>query len=91
MCLGVPGQIVAFHDSAHQSASVDFAGTVRHVNTSMVAGDTDAPGPGDWVLVHLGIALHRVDPEEADSTQKFFDDLLEEFEIIAAAREAERL
>lgn len=87
MCLGTHGQIVRFDDDAHQHATVDFAGTLRTVNTAMVAEDDDPPGPGDWVMVHMGIALHRADPAEAADTQAFFDALLADFERVAAARE----
>lgn len=89
MCLGTPGQIVRFDDASRQQATVDFAGTHRAVNTAMVIGDEDPPGEGDWVMVHMGIALHRVDPAEAADTQTFFDDLLADFERVAAAREDE--
>ncbi|CAN5389347.1 HypC/HybG/HupF family hydrogenase formation chaperone [soil metagenome] len=87
MCLGTPGQIVRYDDDAHQVATVDFAGTQRSVNTAMVAGDADPPAPGDWVMVHMGIALHQMDPQDAADTQVFFDDLLADFERVAAARE----
>lgn len=87
MCLGTPGRIIRYTDAARQSAMVDFAGTARAVNTAMVAGDEDPPDVGDWVMVHMGIALHRMAPEEAAGTQDFFDDLLADFERIAAARE----
>lgn len=91
MCLGTPGQIVAYLDDARQLAQVDFAGTLRTVNTGMVAEDADPPGPGDWVLVHMGMALQRMDPEEARSATAFFDDMLADFERVAAERHDQTL
>jgi len=88
MCLGTPGVIVAYLDASRQTATVDFVGTEKVVNTAMVAGDANPPEVGDWVLVHMGIALHRIEPEEAADTQRFFDDLMADFETIAAEREA---
>ncbi len=86
MCLGVPGQIVHYEDGSRQTALVDFNGTRRIVNTGMMASDEAPAGPGDWVLVHMDIALHQVEPDEAADTQSFFDDLLMDFERIAAER-----
>lgn len=87
MCLGTPGRIIAYTDAAQQTADVDFEGTVREVNTAMVAMDDEPPAPGDWVMVHMGIALHRMDPDEAAQTRSFFDDIMADFERTAAARE----
>jgi len=62
MCLGVPGQILERVDS--DLARVDFTGVRRTVN---VAFTPDAE-PGDWVLVHVGFALARIDEDEARAT-----------------------
>ena len=62
MCLGVPGQILERVDG--DLARVDFTGVRRNVN---VAFTPDAE-PGDWVLVHVGFALARIDEDEAQAT-----------------------
>jgi hydrogenase expression/formation protein HypC len=64
MCLGVPGQIldITGDDPLTRKARVDFSGVVREV---CLAGVPDA-GPGDFVIVHAGFALSRVDRAEAD-------------------------
>ena len=62
MCLGVPGRILERVDG--DLARVDFTGVRRNVN---VAFTPDAE-PGDWVLVHVGFALARIDEDEARAT-----------------------
>lgn len=63
MCLAVPGKIVEWreHDSPFASALVEFGGIRRSVNMACM---TDV-GVGDYVLVHAGIAISRIDPDEA--------------------------
>ena len=64
MCLAIPGQIVEITDEAHRLASVDVVGVRRTVNVGLL----DDARPGDWVLIHVGFALSRVDEEEAAAT-----------------------
>lgn len=63
MCLAVPGQVVEVLGTEPELrwAKVDFAGLRREVSLACVP---DA-GPGDYVLVHAGVALARVDEAEA--------------------------
>lgn len=70
MCLGIPGQVVALSDPQNQLAIVDIGGVRRPVNMACIV-DADHPLEqclGDWVLVHVGFALNRLDPEEAAAT-----------------------
>ena len=69
MCLAIPGQVIEFVDSANQIAKVDVVGVRRNINVGLLADD-DGPGakPGDWVLIHVGFALSKVDEEEAQAT-----------------------
>ena len=65
MCLAIPGQIVELVDEPNRLAQVDVAGVRRTVNIGLL--DADAGGgavPGDWVLIHVGFALSKVDEEE---------------------------
>jgi len=62
MCLGVPGRILERVDD--DLARVDFTGVRRTVNVAF----TPEAEPGDWVLVHVGFALARVDEDEAQAT-----------------------
>lgn len=64
MCLGVPARIVAVTDDGLRSGSVDFGGVRR---TVCLACTPDA-GCGDWVIVHAGVAIARLD--EAEATER---------------------
>ena len=64
MCLAIPGRIVEVVDEANSLAKVDVAGVQRNVNVGLL----DAVGAGDWVLIHVGFALSKVDEEEAQAT-----------------------
>ncbi|MFC0081861.1 HypC/HybG/HupF family hydrogenase formation chaperone [Aciditerrimonas ferrireducens] len=63
MCLGIPGHVVAMVDEAHHLASVDVAGVRRNVNVGLLIDEGIAPG--DWVLIHVGFAMAKIDEEEA--------------------------
>jgi hydrogenase expression/formation protein HypC len=68
MCLGIPGQVVERVEGyGDQLALVDVVGARRRVNLGMLEDDDRAAlGPGDWVLIHLGFAVERVDRDGAD-------------------------
>lgn len=63
MCLAVPVQIVQVVSEDLQLAAVDSGGVRRVVNTGLLVG-TDL-AVGDWLMVHVGVALARIDEEEA--------------------------
>ena len=68
MCLAIPGQVVELVDEANQIARVDIVGVRRNINVSLLADDGIGAQPGDWVLIHVGFALSKVDQEEAHAT-----------------------
>jgi hydrogenase expression/formation protein HypC len=70
MCLAIPGQILEVVDPANSLARVDVAGVKRNVNIGLLDGDGQRPGPGDWVLIHVGFAISQVDEEEAIATRR---------------------
>ena len=74
MCLGIPGQIVEWVDPEHHIAKADVAGVRRNVNVALLTGE-DAVDVGDWVLIHVGFAMSKVDEEEARSTREFLESL----------------
>lgn len=60
MCLGIPGRIVAILEgNAGQLALVDVLGAQRPINLGMLE-DANL-SPGDWILIHMGFALERID------------------------------
>jgi hydrogenase expression/formation protein HypC len=67
MCLAIPARLVAYDDGERHYGKVELGGVVRRVNTSLLRG-SDAAEPGEYVLVHVGFAMSRVSPEEAEET-----------------------
>ena len=63
MCLGIPGRIVEITDAAGCLAKVDVSGVQRTISVRLLADDM--PGPDEWVLVHVGFAMARIDEAEA--------------------------
>jgi hydrogenase expression/formation protein HypC len=81
MCLAIPGRIVEVVDEPNRLAAVDVAGVVRNVNIGLLDDDEDGgAGPGDWVLIHVGFALSKVDEEEALATRKLLEGMGEDYE-----------
>ncbi len=68
MCLGIPGQIVDVVDHEYHIAKVDVSGVRRNVNVALLATGPDAVGVGDWVLIHVGFAMSKIDEYEAEQT-----------------------
>ncbi len=64
MCLAIPAQILELLDQGELLARVDVAGVRRVINVGLV----ERPAPGDWVLVHVGFAISRIDEQEAQAT-----------------------
>ena len=83
MCLGIPGQILAVSDVTQKLALVDVGGVRRQVNIACIVDDAHPTEScvGDWVLVHVGFAMNRIDPEEAQITL----DLLAEMAAVQAS------
>jgi hydrogenase expression/formation protein HypC len=63
MCLGVPGEVVEVLDNRPDIATVEVSGVRRAINIGLLEGQ--GVEPGDWVLVHLGFALSKIDQDEA--------------------------
>ena len=80
MCLGIPGQIVEHVDPEHHIAKVDVSGVRRNVNIGLLATGPDRVDLGDWVLIHVGFALSKIDEEEARATREFLEKLGEPYE-----------
>lgn len=77
MCLGIPGQIVEVTDAANDLALVNVGGVRRVINIAFVIDD-DRPASacvGEWVLVHVGFAMSRLDEQEAASTLALLHEL----------------
>ena len=79
MCLGIPGQVVAWVDPEHHIAKAEVSGVRRNINVGLLVGD-DAVDVGDWVLIHVGFAMSKLDEEEARATREFLETLGAPFE-----------
>ena len=76
MCLAIPGRILEIVDEPNRLAKVDVAGVLRNVNVGLL----DDAQPGDWVLIHVGFALSKVDEDEAQGTLDLLRRMGEAFE-----------
>ena len=90
MCLGIPGQIIEITDADRLMAKVDISGVQRQVNIACIV---DAEHPldsciDDWVLVHVGFAMSRIDAEEAQHTLEILSELGEVQDELQAMRES---
>ena len=81
MCLAIPGQVVEIVDEANRLATVDVAGVRRRVNIGLLDADgVGGAGPGDWVLIHVGFAISKVDEGEAEATLKLLEGMGADYE-----------
>ena len=77
MCLGIPGCIIRIDDAAKKLATADVSGVRRQVNLACIV-DADYPLEacvGDWVLIHVGFAMSRIDAAEAAETLRILTEL----------------
>jgi len=73
MCLGIPGEVVEILTDRQDIAKVDVCGVRRAINIGLLS-DEDVR-PGDWVLIHVGFALSRIDEGEARAALDFLESL----------------
>lgn len=91
MCLGIPGCIIRIDDAENMLATVDICGVRRPVNISCIVDD-DHPAEscvGDWVLIHVGFAMSRIDAEEAAQTLRILSELGEAQAEVESMRTSE--
>ena len=91
MCLGIPGCIIRVDDAANMVATVDICGVRRRINISCIVNDRHPADAcvGEWVLVHVGFGMSRIDAAQAAETLKILNELGEvhaELENIRASR-----
>ncbi len=81
MCLGIPGQIVEIIDPVQHRAMVSVDGVRREVNVGLLLTDSQLRiGVGDWVLVHVGFAMEKIDEEEANRHLGYIKEMGELFD-----------
>ena len=73
MCLAIPGKIVEIVDVENHIAKVDVGGVRRNVNVGML--DEEEARVGDYVLIHVGFAMSRIDEREAEETLRVLKEI----------------
>lgn len=88
MCLGIPGRIVRIDDAEKKLATVDVSGVKRLINVACIVSPEHPVEAcvGDWVLVHVGFAMSRINEAEAAETLKVLTELGEAQAEIEAMR-----
>jgi hydrogenase expression/formation protein HypC len=87
MCLAIPGKIVEIVDDENSIAKVEVGGVKRNVNIGMLA--KDEARVGDYVLIHVGFAMSKVDEKQAEDTLRIlkeigeFDQEFQQFQSVA--------
>ncbi len=79
MCLGVPGQIIEITNANHKLATVNVGGVKRQINIACIVDEEHPPEScvGDWVLVHVGFAMNRINEKEALETLQLLQEIAE--------------
>lgn len=86
MCLAIPGKIVEIVDAENQIAKVEVGGVKRNINIGMLP--ENETHVGDYVLIHVGFAMSKVDEREAEETLRLLKELgeyqneFEQFQIV---------
>lgn len=90
MCLGIPGEVIEVLADRPDLARVDVSGVKRAINIGLL--ERESVGPGDWVLIHVGFALSKIDEDEAKAAMEFLEGIGKAYEDeIAALRDSEIL
>ncbi len=84
MCLGIPGEVVELYPDRPDLAKVDVSGVRRAINIGLLEGD-DRPVVGDWILIHVGFALSKIDEKEAAAALEFLEGIGQAYDEELAA------
>lgn len=80
MCLAIPGLVLEIVDEDNRLAKVDVAGVRRNVNVGLLDEGGEGVAPGDWVLIHVGFAISKVDEAEAEATRALLEGMGADYE-----------
>ena len=80
MCLGIPGRIVEILDEDLMLAKASVGGVKRNINIGLVHNEDEKVEVGDWVLIHVGFAMSKLDEAEAHSALRALEQIGEEYE-----------
>jgi hydrogenase expression/formation protein HypC len=83
VCLGIPGEVVEVDVDRPDLALVDVSGVKRAINIGLL--EENEVGPGDWVLIHVGFAMSKIDEKEAKAALDFLESIGQAYEDEMAA------
>ena len=86
MCLGIPGEVIELHPEQPDLAKVNVSGVRRMINIGLLS--EDPPAPGEWVLIHVGFALSKIDEAEAKAALDFLESIGQAYADEIAALQA---
>jgi hydrogenase expression/formation protein HypC len=89
MCLGIPGEVTELLPGSGDLAKVDVGGVRRVINIGLLAAERVEPG--DWVLIHVGFALSKIDQDEAAAALAFLESIGQAYEDELAALAESRI
>lgn len=89
MCLGIPGEVIELMAGHEDLAMVSVEGVKRAVNVGLLSEEGGVE-PGDWILIHVGFALSKIDEKEAKASLEFLTGLGDAYtEELAALAESD--
>jgi hydrogenase expression/formation protein HypC len=80
MCLAIPGHVLEVVDAENRLAEVDVAGVRRRISIGLLDDEDGGAVAGDWVLIHVGFAISKIDEAEAAATLKLLEQMGAEYE-----------
>ncbi|HET6502288.1 MAG TPA: HypC/HybG/HupF family hydrogenase formation chaperone [Amycolatopsis sp.] len=89
MCLGIPGEIIEISQERPDLAKVAVSGVKRTINIGLLSDDP--PTPGEWILIHVGFALSKIDEKEAAAALEFLESIGKAYEDELAALRDSRI
>jgi hydrogenase expression/formation protein HypC len=89
MCLGIPGEVIEFLPDQPDLARVDVSGVRRVINVGLL--EEEKVEPGDWVLIHVGFALSKIDEAEAAAALQFLEGIGQAYDDELAALAESRI
>ena len=75
MCLGIPGKVVELVDPENGIAKADVNGVRRNVSIQLIPKEDGPVEVGDWILIHVGFAMSKIDEQQAAETFEFLEQL----------------
>jgi hydrogenase expression/formation protein HypC len=91
MCLGIPGRIVEIIDEESTLAKAEVSGVRRNINIGLVHNEEEQVEIGDWVLIHVGFAMSKLNETEAQSQLQALQDIGEAYEQELAELRASKI